>query len=89
MNDIQLLRQYAGRASEDAFTLLVNRYVNLVFSAALRQSGDSRDAEENTQAVFLILARKVIGALTNEIVIPEIAPGADGAPFDLGVLPLN
>ena len=61
MNDFELLREYAGRASEDAFTLLVNRYVNLVYSAALRQTGDSHDAEEITQAVFLILARKAGG----------------------------
>jgi RNA polymerase sigma factor (sigma-70 family) len=58
MNDFELLREYAGRASEDAFTQLVNRYVNMVYSAALRQAGDTHAAEEIAQVVFIILARK-------------------------------
>src|SRR5215469_11806105 len=58
-DDMQLLRDYAVCQSEPAFEMLVARYVNLVHSTALRQARDPHLAEEITQAVFIILARKV------------------------------
>ena len=58
MDDIALLREYTEHDSEEAFTTLVTRHVNLVYSTALRQVGHSHPAEEITQAVFVILARK-------------------------------
>ena len=57
-DDSALLRQYAESNSEAAFAALVTRYVNLVHSVALRDVGNSHDAEEITQAVFIILTRK-------------------------------
>jgi RNA polymerase sigma factor (sigma-70 family) len=56
-DDIALLTQYAG-GDESAFTLLVERYINLVYSTALRQVCNPSHAEEITQAVFIILTQK-------------------------------
>ena len=56
--DNQLLTSYARHQSEGAFRELVERHINLVHSAALRESrGNASLAEELTQAVFTELAR--------------------------------
>jgi RNA polymerase sigma factor (sigma-70 family) len=65
MDDSALLRQYYETQSEDAFAALVTRYINLVHSAAMRQLGNPQQAEEVTQAVFILLAKKA-GGLRHE-----------------------
>ena len=55
----ELLRRYLGEKSEAAFAELVQRNIDLVYSAALRQvNGDAPAAQDVTQAVFTDLARK-------------------------------
>ena len=57
-NDLDLAREYADRNSESAFAALVHRHINLVYSVALRITGNSEDAQDVTQAVFILLAQK-------------------------------
>lgn len=56
--DGDLLDDFARTGSDAAFGELVRRHVGLVYSVALRQTGQPHQAEEITQAVFIILARK-------------------------------
>jgi len=60
-DDSALLRQFAENHSDEAFAELVARHVNLVYSVALRRAGHPQNAEEITQAVFIILAKKAAG----------------------------
>lgn len=58
MSDWQLLSAYAREKSETAFAELVGKHMNLVYRACLRDLGNAQLAEDATQAVFLLLARK-------------------------------
>ncbi len=58
LKDMELVQAYHRQGSETAFAELARRHVNLVYSAALRHVGTAAHAEEITQAVFIILARK-------------------------------
>lgn len=56
------LRDFAATRSEAAFAEVVNEFGGLVFSSALRRTGERELAEEITQSVFAILARKAAAA---------------------------
>lgn len=56
--DIELVREYVEKGSEQAFATLVKRHVALVYSAVMRQVRDAHAAQEVTQATFIVLARK-------------------------------
>ena len=56
-NDHELLELFAREGSQDAFTEVVRRYLNLVYSAALRQVRSPELAEEVAQTAFTQLAR--------------------------------
>src|ERR1035437_1639382 len=58
LDEHELLAEFARNESEATFAALIARYVKLVYSAALRFTGNPHHAEEITQAVFIILARK-------------------------------
>jgi uncharacterized protein (TIGR03435 family) len=68
LDDNALLREFAERGSEPAFAELVTRHVNKVYSVALRHTRNPHQAEEITQAVFVILARKA-GQLGKKVIL--------------------
>jgi RNA polymerase sigma factor (sigma-70 family) len=56
ISDVQLLREYAQMGDEAAFSNLVARHMNLVYSAAMRQAESSDAAADIAQRVFIGLA---------------------------------
>jgi RNA polymerase sigma factor (sigma-70 family) len=68
-SDSQLLQEFATESSDSAFEALVQRYVNLVYSTALRSVGEAQMAKDGTQAVFIILARKA-STLGPSVILP-------------------
>jgi RNA polymerase sigma factor (sigma-70 family) len=69
-DDAELLRRFADDRSDDAFSEVVRRHVDLVYSSALRQAwGNHHKAEEITQMVFVNLARKA-ARLASHPVLP-------------------
>jgi pectate lyase len=58
MEDKRLLNEYVCQGSEGAFQALVARHMDMVYSTSLRQTRDTHLAEDVSQAVFIILAKK-------------------------------
>ncbi len=57
MSDHELLQAYVRDHAQPAFATLVDRHLNLVYSAACRQVHSPQLAEEIVQSVFIELAR--------------------------------
>src|SRR5258708_2740740 len=68
MTDSQnVLAEYVQTGSDAAFCELVTRYVDLVYSTALRRvEGDTHRAEDVAQTVFMDLAR-IARTLSNDV----------------------
>jgi RNA polymerase sigma factor (sigma-70 family) len=56
-SDLDLLEKFARQNSQDAFSEIVRRHLDLVYSAALRQVRSPQLAQEVAQSVFTDLAR--------------------------------
>jgi RNA polymerase sigma factor (sigma-70 family) len=66
-SDLELLKDYVQGKSEESFTALVNRHMNLVYSAAIRQVRSPQLAEEVVQSAFIDLARQADGLAPNTV----------------------
>src|SRR5579871_2110728 len=56
--DAELLRRWSQERDEDAFAALVARHGSMVLGVCRRLLGNSHDAEDAFQAVWLVLSRK-------------------------------
>src|SRR5207249_4756088 len=57
-SDSELLREFAARRDEAAFTELTRRHSRLVLSVCRNILQHAQDAEDALQATFLVLARR-------------------------------
>ncbi len=66
--DWELLCSYVRSSDQDAFSELVRRYIGFVHSASLRQTRDAALADDVTQAVMIVLARRA-GSIASDAVL--------------------
>src|SRR5690242_8147037 len=68
-DDTQLLFEFAHSGAQNAFAELVRRHIDMVYGAARRQTRDADLAEDVTQTVFILLAKKAY-KVRNGAVLP-------------------
>jgi len=81
--DAELLSEYAAKQSEAAFSEIVRRYADAVYSSALRQAGNDAHARDVAQTVFVDLARKAASLNANTLLIGWLHRGARLAALEL------
>src|SRR5215470_17651348 len=67
-DDHKLIAEFLN-GSEAAFSALVQRHIDAVYSSALRQVGDPHTAADVTNAAFAILARKAARIHSHTVVL--------------------
>jgi RNA polymerase sigma factor (sigma-70 family) len=67
MSEWRYLSEYVETGSQTAFAALVERYIDLVYSTCLREVHDAALAEDVTQVVFLLLAKKAATLRTGTV----------------------
>jgi RNA polymerase sigma factor (sigma-70 family) len=58
LDDSELLSSYSHDRNPSALRQIVERHIDFVYSAALRQTGDPHFAQDITQAVFVLFAQR-------------------------------
>ena len=83
-DDTELLRLYVEQRSEGAFSSLVRRHVDMVYSSALRQTGGRHHlAQGVTQMVFSDLARKAATLVSHPVLPAWLHRGCRLSTLDL------
>lgn len=67
--DHQLLEQYQRTRDDAPLQVLISRYLNQVYSSAVRQVRDPHLAEDVTQAVFILFSQRAAG-FSPSVIIP-------------------
>src|SRR3954470_4394150 len=68
-DDATLLRRYVRERSHDAFRAIAQRYLRLIYATSVRHVKDPHLAEDVTQAVLIVLARKA-GTIRRSELLP-------------------
>jgi RNA polymerase sigma factor (sigma-70 family) len=70
LTDLALLERFLAERDESAFAVLVGRHGPMVWATCRRALGDTPDAEDAFQAVFLVLLRKASSISRRELLGP-------------------